>query len=383
MLDLILVGALFGTITYYTITGDKGEFNKIFKASKIQNIDKKVPKVLYEKKQDYGRDVALFLPEGLCLTDIVKKKEPIEQYLGAKIELDSIGKQKVIMRVLSSRLKSIYKYEPIITKGPVELPIGMSIMGPVTLKLDDSYPSCLVGGTSGSGKSVCLRAMITNCILTKNPGMLKLHLCDLKYGVEFSIFKNSNVVETFAKDLDEALDLFYTLEEEMYKRYVQLEKAKVVNIQEYNKKNKQNPIPYHLVFIDEFANMQVSKPAMESVDKLLRMARAVGIHFVIATQRPDMKTVPGNIKANLQATIAFKTRNDVNSMILLDNTKAAGLKGAGHGILQMDKEIEFQGWYLDVDIAKELIKHTNIPKKEKKMVDDTSGVISLDSARTR
>lgn len=378
MVDFILTGIALGLITYRAIKDKRNKFGRLFQACKLYNADKKVPTVIKRTSTDYGEDVILHIPEGLCLTDIEKKQEAIEQYLGASIELEYIGPQKILMRVMSNKLKPLYKYQPMPTEGPVELPVGMSLKGPITLNLDDNYPSCLVGGTSGSGKSVCLRVMITNCILTKDPAMLKLHLCDLKYGVEFSIFQRSSFVETFARNIDEAIALLQYLEEEMYKRYKMLEEAGVVNIQEYNRKHKKNPMPYHLVFIDEFANMQVSEQAMVLIDKLLRMARAVGIHFIIATQRPDAKTIPGQIKANLQATIAFKTRNDVNSMILLDNAKAAELRGAGHGILQTDKEIEFQGWFLDINEARQLIKHTYVNKPKKKEEDDTSGVIKLD-----
>lgn len=386
MLDFLLVAGAMSTITYLAVRDKNGELGKLFKACKLQNPDKKVPLVIMKEDKDYGKDIILYLPEGISIKDFEKKQDAIEQYFGATIELENIGKQKILMKVITNKLETMYPYKPIKTKEPVELPIGMSLTGPITLKLDDSYPSCLIGGTSGSGKSVCLRVMITNCILTKNPKMLKLHLCDLKYGVEFSIFKYSKMVETFVKDINEALELLYMLEEEMYRRYELFEEKKVVNITEYNKKYKQNQIPYHLVFIDEFANMKISKEAIDLVDKLLRMARAVGIHFVIATQRPDKDTIPGPLKANLQASIAFKTKNDVNSMILLDNNKASDLKGKGHGILQMDKDIEFQGWYLDVDDARKLIKHTNIYKRKKEKddkFDDTSGVIRLDTTGTR
>lgn len=390
MIDFILVAGGLSAITYLTVKDRSGELDKLFKACKLQNPDKKIPLVVKETKREYGKDIVLHLPEGLSLKDLEKKQDAIEQFLGGKIELENIGKQTIFMRVLTTKLKTMYKYKPIHTEGPVELPIGMSLMGPLTLELNDNYPHCLVGGGSGSGKSVCLRVMITNCILTKDPNMLKLHLCDLKYGVEFSIFKYSSRIETFAKDIDEALELLWMLEEKMHKRYELFAEKRVVNIIEYNNKYKENQMPYHLVFIDEFANMHISKKAIKLIDKLLRMARAVGIHFIIATQRPDAKTVPGELKANLQASIAFRTKNDVNSMILLDNTKASELRGAGHGILQLDKDIEFQGYFLDPDKARKLIKHTNVYKKKEenknKVVnevdsepDDTSGVISLDS----
>lgn len=389
MLDFLLVAGAMSTITYLAVRDKNRELGKLFRACKLQNPDKKVPLVTKKEDKDYGKDIILYLPEGISIKDFEKKQDAIEQYFGATIELENIGKQKILMKVITNKLETMYPYKPIKTKEPVELPIGMSLTGPLTLKLDDNYAHCLIGGTSGSGKSVCLRVMITNCILTKDQRILKLHLCDLKYGVEFSIFRYSNRIETFAKDIDETLELLYMLEEEMCKRYELFAEKRVVNIAEYNKKYKNKQLCYHLVFIDEFANMKISKEAIELIDKLLRMARAVGIHFIIATQRPDKDTVPGPLKANLQASIAFKTKNVMNSMILLDNDKAADLRGKGHGILQLDRDIEFQGYYLDADEARKMIKHTNvykkIDKKEDSKVDpgsdDTSGVIYLDLAR--
>ena len=93
------------------------------------------------------------------------------------------------------------------------------------------------------------------------------------------------------------------------------------------------------------------------------MARAVGIHIILATQRPDKEVLPGALKANISATVCFKTRNHVNSEILLDHKGAENLRGKGHGIYQTSDEQEFQGLFLSSKDAEGLIKHTYVDKK--------------------
>jgi S-DNA-T family DNA segregation ATPase FtsK/SpoIIIE len=119
--------------------------------------------------------------------------------------------------------------------------------------------------------------------------------------------------------------------------------------------------------IDELANITLSnKELTEVINELLRMARAVGIHIILATQRPSADVLPGTLKANISATVCFKTRNHVNSEILLDHKGAEDLRGKGHGIYQTSDEQEFQGLFLSSEGAEELIRHTYIDKSVEK-----------------
>jgi DNA segregation ATPase FtsK/SpoIIIE-like protein len=154
-----------------------------------------------------------------------------------------------------------------------------------------------------------------------------------------------------------------------------LEKG-VVNLDEYNLASDEK-LPRHLLIIDEFANIvEEDKDCLYYLKRLLRMARACGIHVILCTQRPDAQTVPGAIKNNVGARIALYCSDPINSRIIIDNDKAAYLTGNGHGILHTKDDIEFRGFFLETSKAKQLIKHTlRAPEKPK---DDTSGVISLD-----
>jgi S-DNA-T family DNA segregation ATPase FtsK/SpoIIIE len=354
--QILVWGGIFGIPVLLLCRQDKIE--KLIKSCGIKNKNDKVPLVYSKKKKEYGYDMTLHLPDGLCLSDIEKHQEAIETSLNAKIELLPSTNKKIVLKAFTKQLKSLYPYEKIETKG-LSFPLGYSYKGLITHTMDDENPHMLVGGGTGSGKSVCLRTIITSVIQNKNA---ILHLCDLKGGVEFAIFKNSSHVKTFAKNMSEAITQLLMLKEEMYNRLELFEEQTVVNLNEYNKKTKSH-LPRHLLIIDELANITLeSKDVTEILNELLRMARAVGIHIILATQRPSADVLPGTLKANISATVCFKVRNHVNSEILLDHKGAENLRGKGHGIYQTSDEIEFQGLFLSSNDAEELIKHTYIDK---------------------
>jgi S-DNA-T family DNA segregation ATPase FtsK/SpoIIIE len=356
--QVLLWGGIFGIPVLLLCRQDKTE--KLMKSCGIKNKNDKIPLLYSKKKKEYGYDLTLHLPDGLCLSDIEKHQEAIETSLNAKIELLPSTNQKIVLKAFTKQLKSLYPYEKIETKG-LSFPLGYSHKGLITHTMDDENPHMLVGGSTGSGKSVCLRVIITSVIQNKNA---ILHLCDLKGGVEFAIFKRSKNVKTFAKNMTEAITQLIMLKEEMYRRLELFEQERVVNLNEYNKKTRSN-LPRYLLIIDELANITLeSKEVTEIINELLRMARAVGIHIILATQRPSADVLPGTLKANISATVCFKVRNHVNSEILLDHKGAENLRGKGHGIYQTSDEQEFQGLFLSSKDAEELIKHTYIDKSE-------------------
>ena len=358
--QILLWGFVFGVPSYLLSKQDKT--TKLFKNCGIKNKDDKIPIVYKKTPKEYGYDMTLHLPEGLCLSDIEKHQEAIETSLGAKVELLPSTNQKMVLKAYTKQLKQLYLYEQIKTKG-LSFPIGTSYKGLIIHTMDDENPHLLVGGGTGSGKSVMLRVIITSIIQNKSA---ILHLCDLKGGVEFAIFKNSSRVYTFAKNMGEATEQLLMLRDEMYRRLDLFEEQRVVNLSEYNKKTRSN-LPRHLLIIDELANITLqSKDLTATLDELLRMARACGIHIILATQRPSADVLPGTLKANISATICFKVRNHVNSEILLDHKGAEDLRGKGHGIYQTSDEQEFQGLFLESKTAEELIKHTNVGKKVEK-----------------
>jgi S-DNA-T family DNA segregation ATPase FtsK/SpoIIIE len=352
----------------------RDKFYKIFLNCGLKNKQDKLPFVYDKRKTNYGTEYTIHVPEGIALKDFVKAQEAIEKHLDCRIELLDSTNKKIVLKAFTAKQDTLFKYEFLKTKG-LSFPIGYSHTGLITHSMDDENPHLLIGGTSGSGKSVNLRTIITNIILNRS---CILHLCDLKGGVEFSIFEYSNAVKTFSTNMTEAIQQINALRAEMYRRLELFKQERCVNLAQYNKKTKAH-LPKHLLVVDELANITLyNKDLTETISELLRMARAVGIHIILATQRPSADVLPGTLKANVAATIAFKTRNHVNSEILLDHKGAEDLRGKGHGIYQTSNEVEFQGLFLDTDEAVELIKHTYV---EKSIEVNTSGVEKRDNKK--
>ena len=342
----------------------------------IVNKDGNIPKLIKKETRHYGYDIEFKLPAGICLSDFEKQQQEIEQYLDGEVQFEYKDRH-IIVKVHTGKLEERYDYEPKELKGTTLL-IGMSRNGLITLTLDDENPHLLIAGMTGSGKSMLLRSMIVNLILTGRN--ILIHLADLKAGAEFGIYEMSSAITTFTQNIEDTLELLKMLDGEMMKRYSMFRETGVVNIEEYSREHKK--IPEHVLFIDEFANIaEEDKECLKYLKRLLRMARACGIHIILCTQRPDSQTVPGAIKNNVGARIALYCSDPVNSRIIIDSDKAAYLTGNGHGILHTKNDVEFRGFYLETEDAKKLIKHTM--RKLIKQIDDTSGVISLDDYAKR
>ena len=233
----------------------------------------------------------------------------------------------------------------------MELPmaLGKTIMNEVYMVDLAKVPHLLVAGATGQGKSVGMNAIITSLLYKKHPNELKFVLIDPKK-VEFSVY--SPIADHFMAALDENMDepiitdtskVVRTLNGLcvlMDHRYDLLKKAGARNIKEYNTKflnHRLSPkdghafMPYIVVIIDEFADLIITagKEVETPITRIAQLARAVGIHMVIATQRPSTKVITGGIKANFPGRIAFKTAQRIDSSIILDRTGANQLIGRG------------------------------------------------------
>lgn len=192
-----------------------------------------------------------------------------------------------------------------------------------------SAPHLLVGGTTGSGKSVCLHALILSLMSNLSAKLLKIGLIDPKQ-VEFAVYRDSPYLyrEEVATTAEMAKDLLDELVTEMTARYQVFEAAGVSSIQEAHKKRME--IPYIVLFIEELADLIMAGGEHEKqIIRLAQKARAAGIHLVLATQRPDAKTFSGLIRSNIPARIALRVQKSSESNIILDQIGAEDLLGAG------------------------------------------------------
>jgi S-DNA-T family DNA segregation ATPase FtsK/SpoIIIE len=344
------------------------------------------PKIIAQKEQDGITETILSLPVGLSVKDFERKTEAISEARNSKISFQyQAGKVK--MTEVKRKLKESYDFILIDIKTDLEIPIGYSVFGLETLSFDSSYANLLVGGLTRWGKSVFLRGAICTLICKSDT---KLILIDLKYGVEFSTFKNCSNVTGYATDEEQARKALKKVEKEMNNRYREFQSEGVVNIQEYNQKTGRY-MERQMVIVDEYANLTEYPDIQETMDKIIRMCGGAGIHCIVCTQRPSADVIKSTIKANIPATVAFRTRNYINSRILLDETGAEEIETRGRAIFQTDGNVEVQVMLLSNDQAKELIKpfisqKRELPKKGEIDITPTTkrGVVSSEAyERTR
>ena len=263
------------------------------------------------------------------------------------------------------------------SKYDLPISLGKTITGEVFTFDLAKMPHLLVAGATGQGKSVGLNAILTSLLYSKHPSELKLVLVDPKK-VEFSLY--SRLEHHFFAQLPDADEpvitdtqkVIYTLKSlciEMDNRYDLLKIAGVRNIKEYNEKFLQrrlNPLkghrflPYIVLIIDEFGDLVLTagREIEEPITRLAQLARAIGIHLVIATQRPTTTVITGNIKANFPARIAFMVRSSMDSKVILDEVGANQLIGRGDMLMSTGGDLtRMQCAYIDTKEVERVVDY--------------------------
>lgn len=279
------------------------------------------------------------------------------------IEVPNSKPQTVSMKSVLSSKKFI--------ESTMELPIalGKTIQNETYVTDLTKMPHLLVAGATGQGKSVGLNAIITSLLYKKHPSQLKFVMVDPKK-VEFTLYskiechflaKLPNAAEAIITDTKNVVNTLNSLLIEMDDRYELLKKSGVRNIKEYNARfiaRKLNPenghrfLPYIVVVIDEFGDliMTAGREVETPLTRLAQLARAIGIHLVIATQRPTVNIITGTIKANFPARIAFRVVSKIDSRTILDAGGADQLVGKGDMLLSTGNDlIRLQCAFVDTD----------------------------------
>jgi len=241
-------------------------------------------------------------------------------------------------------------------KSKLTLSLGKDITGRAVVADLDEMPHLLIAGTTGSGKTVCVNSLIVSLLYKNSPNDLKFLMIDPKM-VELMPFNGMPhllcPVVTDAKKASQALNWVVS---EMEERYQLLAKVGARSIEAYNE--KQESIPYIVVVVDEFADLMTVAPDQieNGVQRLAQLARAVGIHLILATQRPSVDVITGVIKANLPARISFKVASKVDSRTVLDMNGADKLLGRGDMLFLQPGESKLnriQGtWVKDEEIQR-------------------------------
>ena len=221
--------------------------------------------------------------------------------------------------------------------SPLTVALGKDIVGNPFVTDIKKLPHLLISGTTGSGKSVGINAMILSLLYRNDPDHLKLMLIDPKM-LEFASYEDiPHLITPVITEPSKAIAALANMVGEMERRYKLMAKARTKNIENYNEKAKKEglePFPYIVVIIDELADLMMSggKEVELSIARLAQKSRACGIHLIVATQRPSVDVVTGLIKANLPSRLAYRVGSKIDSKVILDTVGAESLLGRGDGL---------------------------------------------------
>ncbi|MBD3329262.1 cell division protein FtsK [Candidatus Dojkabacteria bacterium] len=258
----------------------------------------------------------------------------------------------------------VAQLESNIDKFELPLILGKSVSGKHIIQDLTQLPHVLVAGATGTGKSVGINAMIIGLLMTKSPDQVKFILVDPKM-VEMSPYNGiPHLLTPVITDMELVVNALQWAIEEMLRRYRMLKQLGVRKIAEYNKKMGFDAMPYVVIIIDEMADLMLSTGVdVESkIVRLAQMSRAVGIHLILATQRPSVDVITGLIKANVPGRVSFSVTTAIDSRVIIDQTGAETLIGKGDMLFkspELPKPVRVQGAYTDIKDLEKVIDFIN------------------------
>ena len=277
------------------------------------------------------------------VSKILNLEDDLAMALKAKtirIQAPIPGKDVVGIEIPNKNIETIYLKEILQSEifkkasSPLTIALGKDIVGQPFITDLKKLPHLLIAGTTGSGKSVGINSMLLSLLYKNSPKTLRLIMIDPKM-LEFSIYNDiPHLLTPVITDSKKALIALSNLVSEMERRYKIMAQTSTKNIENYNQKaikNNFETLPYIVVIIDELADLMMTsgKDVEFYIARLAQMARASGIHLIVATQRPSVNVVTGLIKANLPSRISFRVGQKIDSKVILDQMGADSLLGRG------------------------------------------------------
>lgn len=285
---------------------------------------------------------------------------PIPGKNAVGIEIPNKNRQSVSIKELlqTSEFKN--------SKSPLTVALGKDVIGKPYMSDIRKMPHLLVAGTTGSGKSVGINTMICSILYKSSPDEVKFIMIDPKM-VELSIYDGiPHLMAPVVTDTRLAASVLKNVVAEMTRRYTLLAEKKVRNLDGYNEMIKDDEqaekMPYLVVIVDEFADLMMvaGKDVEMSIARIAQMARAVGIHLIVATQRPTTNVITGLIKANMPARLSFKVSQKNDSRVILDQNGADTLLGMGDSLFippGTSDALRIHGAFVSDDEVRDIVKY--------------------------
>ncbi len=333
------------TVTRYALQPHKADGSERIRMSKIAS---------------YSRDLSLALAAKRLR---METPVPGTNYMGIEVP----NKRPGIVSLRNVMESSAYMEQRERSESPLLIPLGRDVAGkPVAFDLAQ-MPHLLIAGTTGSGKSVCMAALASSLLMQCAPSRLRIIMLDPKM-VELTRFKGiPHLLGPVETDHQRIIGVLRWCTREMDRRYKLLENQSVRHIDAYNTRQLANGVvgktlPYLVIMIDEIGDLMTSNPeeTETSIARLAQMARAVGMHLVVATQRPSVDVITGLIKANFPSRIAFSVASGTDSRVILDKTGAEHLLGKGDMLFlgaEAAGPVRVQGCYVTEDEVRAVVQH--------------------------
>ncbi|HEY4523318.1 MAG TPA: DNA translocase FtsK [Candidatus Paceibacterota bacterium] len=297
--------------------------------------------------------------EGVKISKIIVLNSDLALALAAhpiRIEAPIPGKSLVGIVVPNKaaaivRLGSLMAYPELAASGPLGFVLGRDVSGNPIFADIDKMPHLLIAGATGSGKSVALHALIVSLLYKNSPETLRLVMIDPKR-VELTTYNDiPHLISPVVTDGKKAVGVFRWAIKEMENRYEILQAAGNRDIKSYNAAHKSELLPYVVLIIDELADLMAaySREVESSIVRIAQMARATGIHLVVATQRPSVEVITGLIKANITSRMALQVASQIDSRTILDSSGAEKLLGGGDMLFvsaELSKPKRIQGAFI-------------------------------------
>ncbi|TSC96505.1 MAG: DNA segregation ATPase FtsK/SpoIIIE, S-DNA-T family, partial [Candidatus Berkelbacteria bacterium Licking1014_2] len=325
--------------------------------------------------------------EGVKLANIVARNNDLSLSLAAhpiRIEAPIPGKSAVGIEV-PNKTPALVTLREVLeskefknSKSNLTLSLGRDVAGQPIIQDLKNMPHLLIAGATGSGKSICLHSIVIGFLYQNSPADLRLIMIDPKR-VEFTFYNDmAHLLAPVITDVDKIVSALKWVIAEMDRRFNLLQKTNHRNIESYNQRpdGEEGKLPYLVIIIDELADLmaQAANEVEGAIVRLAQLARATGIHLILATQRPSVDVITGLIKANITSRIAFAVASGVDSRTILDTSGAEKLLGKGDMLFlgnDLGKPRRLQGSFLT---DKEIQSVVEFIKNERQVQYDSSVV---------
>jgi len=338
------------------------DFKDLFEKIGLKNNAGEYPKLVKIKDEEYFKTYIFNPPVGITINDFKNKDEKISFFLGIdknNIRFEIKENYNIAIKVMTKIPEAIY--DPISMKrNDFKIPLGYSLNNNKMIYWDliSSYNThCYIAGSSGGGKSITLRLILTHLINCKSKRDIEFSIINTKR-VDLKDFQYAKHTKHYMIGTEGVEEFLLDEIEEMERRYKLLEKNDCDDLTEYRKKI--GKIPYRLIVVEEISSYKGNKEYQRAIELIASQGRGAGIIILLVTQLPSHEIMPNTIKCNINTTIGLKTKDAIRSEIIAGKDSGLEkLRGNGHSkIFNGDYEgVEYQGLYIDKQTMKEIINN--------------------------